>query len=149
MREQMKGCMSQELITFNRIYKELDDVYRDMANKLSLSESAFDILYGICEMGDGCLQRDICRTSCLPKQTVNSSIHKMEEQGYLLRVQGKGRSMHIHLTESGRKLMEEKIYPVIQCENEVMNSFSEEERKQFLELSERHVSLLKDQVTKL
>lgn len=141
--------MSQELITFNRIYKELDDVYRDMANKLGLSESAFDILYGICEMGDGCLQRDICRTSCLPKQTVNSSIHKMEEQGYLLRVQGKGRSMHIHLTESGRKLMEEKIYPVIQCENEVMNSFSEEERKQFLELSERHVSLLKDQVTKL
>lgn len=149
MREQIKGCMSQELITFNRIYKELDDVYRDMANKLGLSESAFDILYGICEMGDGCLQRDICRTSCLPKQTVNSSIHKMEEQGYLLRVQGKGRSMHIHLTESGRKLMEEKIYPVIQCENEVMNSFSEEERKQFLELSERHVSLLKDQVTKL
>lgn len=149
MREQVKGCMSQELITFNRIYKELDDVYRDMANKLGLSESAFDILYGICEMGDGCLQRDICRTSCLPKQTVNSSIHKMEEQGYLLRVQGKGRSMHIHLTESGRKLMEEKIYPVIQCENEVMNSFSEEERKQFLELSERHVSLLKDQVTKL
>ena len=67
----------------------------------------------------------------------------------MLRVQGKGRSMHIHLTESGRKLMEEKIYPVIQCENEVMNSFSEEERKQFLELSERHVSLLKDQVTKL
>ena len=149
MREQVKGCMSQGLITFNRIYKELDDVYRDMANKLGLSESAFDILYGICEMGDGCLQRDICRTSCLPKQTVNSSIHKMEEQGYLLRVQGKGRSMHIHLTESGRKLMEEKIYPVIQCENEVMNSFSEEERKQFLELSERHVSLLKDQVTKL
>lgn len=149
MREQVKGCMSQELITFNRINKELDDVYRDMANKLGLSESAFDILYGICEMGDGCLQRDICRTSCLPKQTVNSSIHKMEEQGYLLRVQGKGRSMHIHLTESGRKLMEEKIYPVIQCENEVMNSFSEEERKQFLELSERHVSLLKDQVTKL
>ena len=28
MREQIKGCMSQELITFNRIYKELDDVYR-------------------------------------------------------------------------------------------------------------------------
>lgn len=149
MREQINGCMRQELITFNRIYKELNDVYRDMANRLGLSESAFDILYGICEMGDGCLQRDICQTSCLPKQTVNSSIRKMEEQGYLVRVQGKGRSMHIRLTEAGRKLMEEKIYPVIERENDVMKSFSEEDLKKFIELSERHVSLLRDQVKTL
>lgn len=149
MCEHTNICMSQELIAFNRIYKELNDVYRDMANRLGLSESAFDILYGICELGDGCLQRDICQSSCIPKQTVNSSIHKMEEQGYLVRVQGRGRSMHIHLTESGRKLMEEKIYPVIKGENEVMKAFSEEEQKKFLELTEKHVSLLKDQVTKL
>ena len=149
MSEHVKICMSQELITFNRIYKEVNDIYRDMANRLGLSESAFDILYGICEFGDGCLQRDICQSSCLPKQTVNSSIRKMEEQGYLVRVQGKGRSMHIHLTESGRALMEEKIYPVIQCENEVLGTFSREDCEKLLELSERHATLLKNQVTKL
>lgn len=149
MSEIVKACMSRELITFNRIYKEVNDIYRDMANRLGLSESAFDILYGICEFGDGCLQRDICQSSCLPKQTVNSSIRKMEEQGYLVRVQGKGRSMHIHLTKSGRALLEEKIYPVIQCENEVLEDFSEEDRKKFLELSEKHASLLKKRVMKL
>lgn len=149
MSEHVKIWMSQELIRFNRIYKEVNDIYRDVANRLGLSESAFDILYGICEFGDGCLQRDICQSSCLPKQTVNSSIHKMEEQGYLIWVQGKGRSMHIHLTESGRTLMEEKIYPVIQCENEVLEKFSREDCEKLLELSEKHASHLKKRVANL
>ena len=51
--------MSRQLIEFNHIYKEFNDVYREAAAKVGLSLSGFDILYAICEMGDGCLQRDI------------------------------------------------------------------------------------------
>ncbi|MFR1493246.1 MAG: MarR family transcriptional regulator [Eubacterium ventriosum] len=43
---------------------------------MGLSDSAFDILYSIVDLGDGCSQSDICKYSCLSKQTVNSSIKK-------------------------------------------------------------------------
>ena len=100
--------MSRQLIEFNHIYKEFNDVYREAATKVGLSLSGFDILYAICEMGDGCLQRDISQMCCIPKQTVNSSIRKLEQDRYLILEKGKGRDMHIHLTEKGQKLMEEK-----------------------------------------
>ena len=43
--------MSRQLIEFNHIYKEFNDVYREAATKVGLSLSGFDILYAICEMG--------------------------------------------------------------------------------------------------
>ena len=47
--------MSRQLIEFNHIYKEFNDVYREAATKVGLSLSGFDILYAICEMG-----MDVC-----------------------------------------------------------------------------------------
>lgn len=97
--------MSSYLCEFNRIFKEFNDIYHDVALRLGLSNSAFDIFYAICELGDGCLQRDICKTTFIPKQTVNSSIRNLEREGYLTLVHGKGRNMHIYLTERGKKML--------------------------------------------
>lgn len=49
------------LRAFNRIDKELDDVYHEVALRMNISDSAFTIFYIIHELGDGCLQKDICR----------------------------------------------------------------------------------------
>ena len=83
MKTPAKPHMSDVQIEYNHLYKEFDDIYHDAALNASLSDSAFDILYGIFELGDGCLQRDICRTSCIPKQTINSAIRKMEANGWI------------------------------------------------------------------
>lgn len=141
--------MSRQLTEFNHIYKEFNDIYREAALKVGLSLSGFDILYAICEMGDGCLQRDICQVCCIPKQTVNSSIRKLEQDGYLTLEKGKGRDMHIHPTEKGQKLMEEKIYPVIEAENHAFSSMSEEECKQMLKLYEKYNMELRANIQKL
>lgn len=45
--------MSSNLREYNRIYKEVNDIYREIAARFGLSNSAFDILYTICEVGDG------------------------------------------------------------------------------------------------
>ena len=100
--------MSPALIEFNHIYKDFNDIYHDLAIKLNMSDSIFDIFYYLCEAGDGCMQRDICRSSCLPKQTVNSSIRKLEQQGYLTLTPGKGRGMYIYLTETGKQFVSER-----------------------------------------
>lgn len=75
--------ISKYLKEYNHIYKEANDIYHEIARKLQLSDSALDIFYTIFEIGDNCLQRDICKASCMPKQTVNSSIRKLQTDGFL------------------------------------------------------------------
>ena len=82
----------------NRLMKELMDLYYEIALKSGLSGSAFDILYAMVSMGSGCLQKDIAEYYCISKQTINSSIKKLEAQGYITLEKGKRRELYIHLT---------------------------------------------------
>lgn len=140
--------MSSALIEFNHIYKDFNDIYHDLAVKFNMSDSVFDIFYYICESGDGCRQSDICRASCLPKQTVNSSIRKLEQQGYLTLTPGKGRGMHIYLTGLGNRFVSEKIYPVIEMENNAFSSLSKDECALMLKLYRKYNLALREELSK-
>lgn len=141
--------ISKYLKEYNHIYKEANEIYHEAARRLHLSDSAFEIFYALFDMGDNCLQRDICKSSCLPKQTVNSSIRKLQADGYLTLSPGKGRSMHIHLTDSGKKLIQEKLLPLIQIENDTLASFSPEECEQLLRLNAKYNHALRSRLPKL
>ena len=90
MNKSFENKMSPALSMFNHIYKEFNEIYHEATLKMGLSDSAFDILYSIVDLGDGCSQSDICKYSCLSKQTVNSSIKKMASLNYLTFKPGKG-----------------------------------------------------------
>lgn len=136
--------ISNPLKDFNRIYKKTNEIYHDIALRLGLSDSAFDILYSISELGDGCLQKDICNATCIPKQTIHSSIRQMEKSGYLTLSSGKGRSMHIILTDLGKRLLERTIYPVMQMEGEAFHCMTDEECQQMLALFGKYIQALGD-----
>ena len=96
---------------YNNLYRLGNELYHNVAVRMGLSDSAFDILYALDGLGDGCLQKDVCTASGLSKQTVNTSVHKLEQAGYVeLRVEH-GRGTHLHLTEAGRALVAERIRP--------------------------------------
>lgn len=136
--------MGTYLAEFNRYYKELIEIYHDMALQTGLSDSAFDIFYYLCEYGDGCLQRDICASTCLPKQTIHSSIRNLEAEGYLTLARGKGRSMRISLTDAGRLLVQDTILPMVQLENEAFSCMTPDECRQMLALQNRYTAALRD-----
>ena len=136
--------ISNPLKEFNRIYKKTNEIYHDIALRLGLSDSASDILYSISELGDGCLQKDICNATCIPKQTIHSSIRQMEKSGYLTLSSGKGRSMHITLTDLGKNLLERTIYPVMQMEGEAFHCMTDEECQQMLALFGKYIQALGD-----
>lgn len=144
MPELGKPYINNPLKEFNRIYKKTNEIYHDIALRLGLSDSAFDILYSISELGDGCLQKDICNATCIPKQTIHSSIRQMEKSGYLTLSSGKGRSMHITLTELGKSLLERTIYPVMQMEGEAFHCMTETECQQMLALLGKYIQTLGD-----
>lgn len=134
---------------FNQIYKEVDEIYHEIARKLALSDSAFDILYAICELGEGCLQRDICAVSYTSKQTINSSIRRLEQEGYLTLRPGKGRDMHLFLTEAGRKMTAEKIGPVMELERSAFQEMEKEQRRVLLALTRTYVDRLREQAKRI
>lgn len=141
--------ISKYLKEYNHIYKEANDIYHEIARKLQLSDSALDIFYTIFEIGDNCLQRDICKASCMPKQTVNSSIRKLQTDGYLTLSPGKGRSMHIHLTASGKKLIQEKLVPLIRIENDAFEDMTVEECEQLIHLNAKYNQALRSRLSNL
>lgn len=149
MKTPSKPYMSKAQTEFNHLYKELDDIYHDAALNISLSDSAFDILYGIFALGDGCLQRDICKISCIPKQTINSSIRKLENEGWIKLVPGKGRSMQIFLTDEGQRVIQERIYPVIKAENNALDALTSEECEQMLLLYRKYTTTLRNEFLKI
>ena len=138
----MNFPIKNALKEYTHIYKETNRIYHDIALKLKLSDSAFDILYAVCQLGDGCLQRDICSLSATSKQTINSSIRKLEREGHIILKPGKGRQMHIFLTETGMELAKERIFPVIEIENKVFDSLTEEESRELLRLSRKYIEIL-------
>lgn len=138
MKIQQKSALNE----FNQLYKELDELYHAVALKAGLSDSALDILYSLCVLGDGCLQKEICQLAFISKQTVNSSIRKLEQQQYLVLQPGKGRDMHIYLTEAGQALVQEKVIPVIQAENQAFGRMTAAEQNELLRLNKIYLSNL-------
>lgn len=144
----MKIIQGEAIRKYNCLYRETDNFYHTIALQSGISDSAFWILYTICEYGNGCLQRDICNVSSVSKQTIHSSIRKLEQEGYLYLKPGKGRDKHILLTEAGEWLVEEKIAPIIRMENEVMADLGKEESDRLLTLMEKYLKLLRKRYEK-
>ena len=134
---------------FNRIFNEYNHIYHDIALKLGLSDSGFDILYTICDIGNGCLQKDICENTMLSKQTIHSSVQKLMRDGFLSLEAGRGRDMHIFLTPAGKAMLDEKIAPAIQIENLAFTDMTEEEQTEFLRLNRKYADNLRKYTTQL
>ena len=129
-----------EVQQFNRLYKELDDIYHEIALAIGVSDSALAVLYVDCTLGDGCLQKDICREAYVSKQTISASVRNLEKNGFLY-LEKSGRDKHICLKEKGRQFVEQKIRPVVDMENGAFLEMEPEERAEFIRLSQKYVDL--------
>lgn len=117
-------------IEYGRMWKEFDEVYRKAALAAGLSDSAFEIFYGLYDLGEGRLQRDICSYSCASKQTINSSVHKLEREGYIrLEPAESGRGMRLYLTESGKSLVAKRVKPYADADMKAFTALSAEQRE--------------------
>ena len=137
---------SPELKEINRLIKELMDLYYEVSLKSSLSESAFDILYALVSMGSGCMQKDIADYYHVSRTTINSSAKKLEEQGYLTMQKGHGKNKHLFLTDACKKLVSEKIIPVMQMEAGIFAEMKPGEGKEFLRLFQEYIRIYRERI---
>lgn len=139
----MPDKTNELLREFNKADKELNDLYHEIALEMKISDSAFTIFYIINDLGDGCLQKDICYETFANKQTVNSSVRRLEQDGYIYMRPGRGRDKHIFLTDRGKKFIEEHILPVVRKENEAFTALELQEQEELLRLSRKYIENLK------
>ena len=136
----MDSNVTQMLAEYTRLHSEMDGLYHTLAVRAGLSDSALDILYALCVLGDGCLQRDVCALSFTSKQTIHSSSRKLEQDGLLRLQPGQRREVHIRLTPQGSRLIQEKVLPILDLERQAMACLSPEERESFLRLTRQYIS---------
>ena len=129
----------------NHRLKENDDWYQQTAKLLGMSDSTFWILYTLYDYPEGITQSGICEISYFPKQTINSSLKKLETDGIIELVPGKnGRSKKIVLTAAGKELMNRTIVKVRHIECDVLDRLTSEEKDAFITIIDKFTRLLNE-----
>ena len=141
----MKNNSSKRMLEFNEVMKENNDLYSNLAKKFKMSDCMLWILYILREENKVLTQSDICNMMCIPKQTVNSSLKKMEAEGYieLLNINDK-RSKQVSLTEKGLDLANNTVDIIISKENNALSKMDEKEQELLINLLRKFSDLLKD-----
>ena len=139
-----KNNTQKMLWEYNTIFKENDEVYRCAAKTLGISDCSLWILYTLRTEQKAITQKEICEAFYYPKQTVNSALKKLENEGYIALTEMKDRrSKKITLTESGKKLAARTADKLIEAEPAAMSEPTDEEQKRFIELFRKYTGLLK------
>ncbi|MBO5283802.1 MAG: winged helix-turn-helix transcriptional regulator [Lachnospiraceae bacterium] len=140
----MNGRISKEMKRYNYLSGEMEAVYHEMSLRLGLSDSAMRILYTICNEGDSCPLPQIRCLSGLSKQTLNSAIRKLENQGILYLEQVNAKSKKACLTETGKELAGRTALQILLAEDAILASWPQQDVEKYLELTDRFLAALKE-----
>lgn len=133
----------ESLKKFNNMHYELEAVYHDISVKFGISDSAMVILYELCSNGGKCSFGSILENSGLTKQTVSSSLKKLEVNKIISFLPGDGRRKNIQLTEYGRQYASNTVSKMIDAENQALGKWTDEEFDMFCELYKRYAECMK------
>ncbi len=123
---------------FNNVVSTINGCYHEIALKLGLSDSEFDILYILHDKGNGCNQSVMYKETGMTRSTVNSSIRQLEKKDVLYLQAGVKNNTCVYLTEYGKEFLSSTIEKVVEIENAIFSSWSKEEQTLFIELNKRY-----------
>lgn len=135
---------SDELRQINYLLAETDAAYHEAAVAFGLSDSTLRILYALYCADGKCLLGDITKLSGLTKQTVHSSLHKLERQGLLTVERFDGRKKTVSLTARGGDLAARTVARLVTVENAVLAGWSADERATYIALARKYLDGFRD-----
>lgn len=142
----MDFSINERLKQLNGMLCEIDSLYQTLLLSKGISDGEFVVMIALLSLGEGCLQKDIAETSYMSKKTINSTIKKLEKEGFIRLKAGKYPNMHIYLTPKGKNHIHENILPIIEVEERVLNSMSEDEFERLITGSSKYISIFKGHV---
>ena len=145
----MEYSVSNNMKRCNHLQGEIEAAYHEAALKFGLADSTQFILYTICYLGDNCPLSDIVRMTGISKQTINSALRNMEKQGLIRLASATPKTKNVVLTEKGEILAQKTVIRLMQAEDEIFSSWTEEDVQKYLELNDRFLNGLKEKINAL
>lgn len=138
----------RNLRKYNNLSREHNELYRGFGREYGLADCAVWILYILRESDETYTQRDICERLHQSKQTINTSLKKLEEAGLLgLRyVENNKKSKEIFLTPEGILLAEKTADKIMEAERRALAGLSEEEQNTFFGLYDKFIKSLRTEL---
>ena len=139
--------VSEKVQQLNGMLCEMDSIYQTLLSAKNISDGEFVVLNAILSLGEGCLQKDIAENSYMSKKTINSTIKKLEKEGYIKLKAGKYPNMHIYLTKRGLDHIKNNVLPIVDVENRVLNSMPEMDFDRLVSGYSKYITSFKEHVT--
>lgn len=134
---------------FNKVSGAISGYYHEAALKLGISDAEMNVLYVLSYEGSGCYQSLLYKNTGMTRSTVNTIIRRFEKEELLYLKGGKGRNTCVMLTKKGEKYLKDTSQKIIDIENHIFMSWTEEERMLFLNLNQKYADELKDEIQKM
>lgn len=141
--------MDNTIKRLNHLLGEIEGLYHDISLKFGLSDSVSKILYTLCIEEGRCPLSSLSRQNGLSKQTVNSAIRMLERQGLVFLESIGGKNKDVLLTESGKAFAKQTAVQIVEIENRIFESWTAEEARQYLDLTEKYLAALQGELNDL
>ncbi len=139
--------ISDKVQQLNGMLCEMDSIYQTLLSAKNISDGEFVVMNAILSLGEGCLQKDIAENSYMSKKTINSTIKKLEKEGFIKLKAGKYPNMHIYLTKKGLDHIKNNVLPIVDVENDVLNSMPEADFCRLVSGYSKYITSFKEHVT--
>ncbi len=132
----MKEMSDDLLRRYNRLLRQMDEYYRGFARSMGCGETTVWLLYALLEE-PGCTQSHLCDVTFQPKQSINSALKKLEQEGCvtLQTTEKDKRSKHVFLTEKGKTMAAVTAEKIRAAERQALSA-STEDTETMLQLME-------------
>lgn len=146
----MGNIINERWDSICRIMKEFDEVYHKIATYYNLSDSSLWILYVLYQKKEGCTQKELCTDWYMSKQTINSSIKYLQNEGYILLnyEENNKKFKRIVMTEKGLELANRTVKKVVEIENRVFENIDEKEISIVINFLKKQLETFKQETKK-
>lgn len=139
----MAEADASPLERLNRIWKESDRIYHDVARRSRLSDCAFWIMYGLMNMDRPLPQKDMSQSWQYSRQTVASALRQLEERRLITvrLADGSRWDKVIELTDAGAEFVERYVAPVVLAEQTALQGMGDDAER-LIDMMRLYVQLL-------
>ena len=145
----MQQMSEDNIRRINYLMTEIDALYHQAAVKMGLSDSVACVLYTIYEAKGSCLLSEIYKKTGVSKQTINSALRKLEQEGILYLEPYKGNAKKVILTSKGEQYVEQTVAKLYAAEIRSFASWSEAEMKMYISLIRKDIDSLRKEIERM
>lgn len=143
--------IKKSLKDIDQAFKEVDGMYHAYAKFCNMSDSEQWFLYSLWLHDSGCTQKEFCAEWFYSPQTINSALKALEAKGFIRLefMTGSRKNKNIVFTPEGEAVCRRFIDPLLEAEKAAFCGLDEIEMIEYMRLTKKYNSLLRDEIGKL